>query len=159
MTTLTPAPPIPANFNDPAFRADPYPFYTRMRQTAPVAPMKAIMGAQSWLITRYDDVVSALKDPRFSSDPKDMGAWCIHQHAVDGARGQIRAKKVDDDRGHHGVVILRNDPEAPRSAQSGSSKRKQPATTRPCIAATAPVSVRIPKFCGHRTRNSPRQSM
>ncbi|HQV28964.1 MAG TPA: hypothetical protein PKZ61_12785, partial [Thermoflexales bacterium] len=74
MTTLTPAPPIPSNFNDPAFRADPYPFYTRMRQTAPVAPMKAIMGAQSWLITRYDDVVSALKDPRFSSDPKDMGA-------------------------------------------------------------------------------------
>lgn len=74
MTPLTPAPQLPSNFNDPAFRADPYPFYTRMRHTAPVAPMKAIMGAQSWLITRYDDVVSALKDPRFSSDPKDKGA-------------------------------------------------------------------------------------
>jgi len=81
MTTLNPVPPLPANFNDPAFRADPYSFYTRMRHAAPVASMKAIMGMQSWLITRYDDVVSALKDPRFSNDSKDksgpdrMGAW------------------------------------------------------------------------------------
>ena len=39
MTTLSPVPTIPTNFNDPAFRADPYPIYALMRHTAPVAPL------------------------------------------------------------------------------------------------------------------------
>ena len=44
----------PLEFNplDPAFIADPYPFYRRLRETAPV--FKTPQGL--WLITRYDDV-------------------------------------------------------------------------------------------------------
>jgi cytochrome P450 PksS len=61
---------LPARFSDPAFRADPYPVYARMRHTAPVYKMKASLGAEPYLITRYQDVVDALKDPRYSSDPK-----------------------------------------------------------------------------------------
>jgi len=49
---------------DPAFIADPYPFYRRLRETAPV--MKSGMG--SWLVTRYEDVATALRDRRFGRD-------------------------------------------------------------------------------------------
>ncbi len=61
---------IPTEFSDAAFRANPYPFYAEMRKNAPVVSMKAIFGQPAWLITRYEDVVNALKDPHFSNDPK-----------------------------------------------------------------------------------------
>jgi cytochrome P450 len=45
----------------PEFHANPYPFYHRLRTEAPVhwSPMGL------WVLTRYDDVVTALRDPRF----------------------------------------------------------------------------------------------
>ena len=49
----------------PAFFADPYPVYRRLREEAPVFRSEAI-GA--WLLTRYDDVSATVRDPRrFSS--------------------------------------------------------------------------------------------
>jgi cytochrome P450 len=56
----------PLEFNplDPAFIADPYPFYRRLRETAPV--FKTPHGL--WLVTRYDDVAFALRDKRFGKD-------------------------------------------------------------------------------------------
>src|SRR3981081_3809040 len=59
----------PLEFNplDPAFIADPYPFYRRLRETAPV--FKTPQGL--WLITRYEDAAFALRDRRFG---KDFGA-------------------------------------------------------------------------------------
>jgi cytochrome P450 len=49
----------------PAFYADPYPVYRRLREEAPVYRSEAI-GA--WLLTRYDDVSATVRDPRrFSS--------------------------------------------------------------------------------------------
>jgi hypothetical protein len=56
----------PLEFNplDPAFIADPYPFYRRLRETAPV--FKTPQGL--WLITRHDDVAFALRDKRFGKD-------------------------------------------------------------------------------------------
>jgi cytochrome P450 PksS len=51
------------------FRADPYPTYARMRREAPVCQLKMPgFAGTGWLVTRYDDVVAALKDPRLSSD-------------------------------------------------------------------------------------------
>jgi pimeloyl-[acyl-carrier protein] synthase len=44
----------------PEFHDDPYPFYRRLREREPIHQMA--MGA--WVLTRYDDVVAALKDPR-----------------------------------------------------------------------------------------------
>ncbi len=57
------APPV---FNplDPAFIADPYPFYHRLRETAPV--FKTPLGF--WLLTRYEDISLALRDRRFGKD-------------------------------------------------------------------------------------------
>src|SRR5262247_1488051 len=49
---------------DPDFIADPYPFYRRLREAAPV--YKAPQGF--WLITRYEDVAFALRDKRFGKD-------------------------------------------------------------------------------------------
>ncbi len=57
------APPV---FNplDPAFIADPYPYYHRLREVAPV--YKTPQGY--WLLSRYDDVALSLKDRRFGKD-------------------------------------------------------------------------------------------
>jgi len=68
MNDMTPpvldrSPPI---FNplDPAFIADPYPFYHRLRETAPVAKVPEGF----WLLSRYEDVALALRDRRFGKD-------------------------------------------------------------------------------------------
>ncbi len=49
---------------DPAFIADPYPLYRRLREEAPV--FKTQQGF--WLLTRYDDVALSLRDRRFGKD-------------------------------------------------------------------------------------------
>ncbi|HEY6979786.1 cytochrome P450 [Reyranella sp.] len=49
---------------DPAFLADPYSFYRRLREQAPV--FKAEQGF--WLLTRYEDVAFSLRDKRFGKD-------------------------------------------------------------------------------------------
>jgi cytochrome P450 len=49
---------------DPAFVADPYPTYHRLRAEDPVH--KSPLGF--WILTRYDDVVSTLRDPRFAKE-------------------------------------------------------------------------------------------
>jgi cytochrome P450 len=56
----------PLNLWNAEFRANPYPTYARLRKSQPVVPVRTLVG-QSWLITRYEDVVNVLKDPRFSN--------------------------------------------------------------------------------------------
>ena len=46
----------------PAFKADPYPFYARLRAEAPVCPLALADKRSAWLVTRYDDVVALLKE-------------------------------------------------------------------------------------------------
>src|SRR5918912_3205091 len=55
---------IQFNPMDPAFVADPYPTYHRLRAEDPVhhSPMGF------WVLTRYDDVVAALRDPRLAKE-------------------------------------------------------------------------------------------
>jgi cytochrome P450 len=43
------------------FKANPYPFYARLRDEAPVCRISAFL-TQGWLVTRYDDVLMLLKD-------------------------------------------------------------------------------------------------
>ncbi|TBR30887.1 MAG: cytochrome P450, partial [Reyranella sp.] len=59
-----PAKDLEFNPLDPAFIADPYPFYRRLREAAPV--LKTPQGF--WLITRYEDVALSLRDKRFGKD-------------------------------------------------------------------------------------------
>ncbi|HVH17433.1 MAG TPA: cytochrome P450 [Myxococcota bacterium] len=57
--------PLVGRFNpfSPAWRRDPYPYYRRLRETAPTyrSPLLGVT-----VLTRYDDVLSVLRDPRFS---------------------------------------------------------------------------------------------
>ena len=57
--------PLVGRFNpfSPAWRRDPYPYYRRLRETAPVYRSR-LLGAT--VLTRYDDVLAVLRDPRFS---------------------------------------------------------------------------------------------
>lgn len=48
----------------PEFHADPYPFYHALREKDPVH--QSPMGF--WVLTRYDDVVTSLRDPRYGRD-------------------------------------------------------------------------------------------
>lgn len=53
---------------DPGFKADPFPFYARLRAEAPVFPVTLRAGRaqprRAWLLTRYDEVSAALRDER-----------------------------------------------------------------------------------------------
>jgi cytochrome P450 len=50
------------------FKANPYPFYARLRAEAPVYRVTLPDKQTAWLITRYDDVVRALKDERLAKN-------------------------------------------------------------------------------------------
>ena len=49
-----------------AFVDDPYPTYAALREQSPVHAI----GPDSWLLTRYDDVLAAYREPTLSSDKK-----------------------------------------------------------------------------------------
>jgi cytochrome P450 PksS len=58
------------NLASPAFKANPYPFYARLRAEAPVHAMTLPDKRTAWLVTRYDDVVGVLKDERLIKDKR-----------------------------------------------------------------------------------------
>ncbi len=64
----------------PQFKANPYPFYARLRAEAPVCRTK-LLGQPTWLVTRYDDVLMVLRDERFTKDWLPRTRWL---HTVSG---------------------------------------------------------------------------
>jgi cytochrome P450 len=58
----------------PGALADPYPVYARLRREDPVHWSERL---QVWIVTRYADVVAALRDPRLSSDRIEL--FATHQ--------------------------------------------------------------------------------
>jgi cytochrome P450 PksS len=52
----------------PRFKANPHPFYARLRAEAPVHRVRLSFWLSAWLVTRYDDAVFVLKDGPFSND-------------------------------------------------------------------------------------------
>jgi cytochrome P450 PksS len=61
-------PPDPINLASAEVKANPYPFYARLRAEAPIHRIILPTRELAWLITRYDDVVAVLKDERFVKD-------------------------------------------------------------------------------------------
>ena len=55
------------------FKADPFPFYAQLRAEAPVflVTLPVPFKRRAWLVTRYDGVLSVLKDPRFAKNPRN----------------------------------------------------------------------------------------
>jgi cytochrome P450 PksS len=52
------------------FKARAYTYYAQLRHEAPVHPVK-ILGQTAWLVSRYDDVASLLKDTRLAKDRRN----------------------------------------------------------------------------------------
>jgi cytochrome P450 PksS len=52
----------------PAFKANPYPLYARLRAEAPVWRATLRDRRSAWLVTRYEDVARVLKDDTFAKD-------------------------------------------------------------------------------------------
>lgn len=68
MPTLTTISPTQSfKLNDPHLRANPYPTYARLRKTQPLVRSTLPFVGPVWVVTRYDDVIKVLKDPRFST--------------------------------------------------------------------------------------------
>jgi cytochrome P450 len=67
---MSTTPALPFDVRDPAFLANPYPVFEKLRAAAPV--FKAPFGR--WFITRYDDTVQLLRDRRFGKDYDDPEA-------------------------------------------------------------------------------------
>ena len=59
---------VAPNLASPRFKADPYPFYARLRVEAPVWRTTLPDKRAAWLVTRYEDVVRVLKDDTFAKD-------------------------------------------------------------------------------------------
>ncbi|MEV7991877.1 cytochrome P450 [Streptomyces sp. NPDC086077] len=63
--------PVLLPYSDPAFVADPFPLYRQLREDGPVRRAVIAGGVHAWLVTRYEDGLAALSDPRLSSDIRD----------------------------------------------------------------------------------------
>ncbi|OGQ78816.1 MAG: hypothetical protein A3F90_15220 [Deltaproteobacteria bacterium RIFCSPLOWO2_12_FULL_60_19] len=88
---------LPFDPYDSGFRADPYPFYHRLRERAPV--YRSPFGV--WFVTRYADAVALLTDPRFNHP--DHRAQAQHPQAG-GALALVRSN----------MMITRNPPDQTR---------------------------------------------
>jgi cytochrome P450 len=59
---------VDVKIGSPQFKANPYPFFARLRSELPVYRVALPGKLDAWLITRYDDVFAALKDERLAKD-------------------------------------------------------------------------------------------
>jgi cytochrome P450 len=59
----------------PRFKANPYPFYARMRREHPVFQASVPVIGRGWFVTRHEDVVTVAKDDRFSRDILSLVHW------------------------------------------------------------------------------------
>src|SRR5436305_9264932 len=83
----------------PRFKANPYPFYARLRIEAPVCRTRFLV-MPAWLVTRYMDVLSLLKDERFLKDWPPATRW-IHFVA-----GPITRHMLNTDAPDHGRLRM-----------------------------------------------------
>lgn len=66
---LAPAGPLPrVDITSPAFKADPFPFYARLREESPVHPVEVPRFGRAYLVTRHTDVTAAFRDERLVKD-------------------------------------------------------------------------------------------
>ena len=63
------------DLSSPRFKANPFPFYARLRAQAPVYRTKLPLWGPAWLVTRYDDVLTVLRDGRFAKDLSPKMPW------------------------------------------------------------------------------------
>ncbi len=82
----------------PAFLEDPYPIYRRMRQDDPVYWSE---GLGAWVLTRYNDVLAALRHPALSSPTAEASVRAK-------LRGGDPALVADNSRTTAGMMIMKD---------------------------------------------------
>ncbi len=82
-----------SDFAQPAFKANPYALYARMRKEAPICRTR-FLGRRAWLITRYEDVLCLLKEERVVKDLPELTFW-IHLLAGSVTRHMLNKDDLD----------------------------------------------------------------
>ena len=82
----------------PQFKANPYPFYARMRAESPVFPVSVPFFGRGWLVTRYEDLVTVVKDDRFSRDILPKVRWLPRSVVVPMTRHMLSQDPPDHTR-------------------------------------------------------------
>ncbi|MBL0923987.1 MAG: cytochrome P450 [Sphingomonadaceae bacterium] len=62
-------PAVAISLTEPAFKADPFPTYVRMRAETPICRIATSRNGSAIFVTRYADVSALLRDKRFVKDP------------------------------------------------------------------------------------------
>ena len=86
-----------------AFKANPFPLYAELRRTQPVA--RARLGKlDAWLISRYDDVLAALKHERLVKEPRHVQSaqQRAQQLWVPAFLRPLQTTMLDQDEPNHG---------------------------------------------------------
>lgn len=66
----------------PDFTADPYPYYARLRGTAPVHEVRSADGGRFWLIVGHEEAKAALSDARLSKSPATVGGTMLDEQVI-----------------------------------------------------------------------------
>ena len=97
---------VAPDLTSPRFKADPYPFYARLRAEAPVFPVTVRVPdrRRAWLVTRYDDVSGVLKDSRFAKDRRNLqsSGRSTREPWVPGFLKALQRNMLDLDEPDHG---------------------------------------------------------
>ncbi len=88
------------NPTDPGLRADPYPFYQRLREQD---PMHRSWAAGGWVLSRYEDIRGVLADKSFSADERN---WSLYKMF----RARSEAHGLRDPYEDDTMTMLRLDP-------------------------------------------------
>ncbi len=88
------------NPTDASMRADPYPFYRRLRESD---PMHRSWVGGGWVLSRYDDIKSVLADKSYSADERN---WSLARSF----RARAAAHGVPDFYESGLITMLRSDP-------------------------------------------------
>ncbi|GGJ40954.1 cytochrome P450 family protein [Deinococcus roseus] len=82
------------------FKADPFPFYANLRAESPIYPTQ-VGSRKVWLVSRYDDVVSLLKDERFVKDRRNIEGSKQKEQWVPAILKPLMRNMLDQDEPDH----------------------------------------------------------
>ncbi|MDA2914335.1 cytochrome P450 [Acidobacteriia bacterium AH_259_A11_L15] len=88
----------PPDLASPRFKANPYPFYARLRAEAPVyrTTVPVPHRQPAWLVTRYGDVLTVLKDDRFANDWSPKMLWLLRWGFAKALMGNMVSRDPPD---------------------------------------------------------------
>ncbi|MEU0370169.1 cytochrome P450 [Streptomyces sp. NPDC006283] len=93
--------PVLLPYADPAFVTDPFPLYRQLREDGPVRRAVIAGGLDAWLVTRYEDGLAALSDPRLSSDVRDASDPRLMEQLPDFERESMMSNMLRSDPPDH----------------------------------------------------------